>query len=651
MKNPGRTLALTFVVSLLLLLIVQSMNPSASSGLNFGSTPPKELTISEFRSQVAEQNVKDAQWQMTEITGTLKTGQKYKVYAGDPDSQSAATLQDLMSANGVAYKRVPPPAMASMAPLLISILGPLLLIGFIFFMWRQSQNSGNQAMNFGRSRAKRAGETNIKVTFADVAGIDEAKEELFEIVDFLRNTKKYSALGAKIPKGVLLTGPPGVGKTHLSRAIAGEAGVPFFHISGSDFVEMFVGVGAARVRDLFETAKAHRPSLIFIDEIDAVGRQRGAGLGGGHDEREQTLNQLLVEMDGFDANSGVIMIAATNRPDVLDPALLRPGRFDRQIVVDAPDATGREAILKIHAKGKPFADGVSFDVIAKRTPGFTGADLANALNESALLAARRNHTQILMSDIEDAIDRVMAGPERKSRVMDEHERLVIAYHEAGHAIIGETLEKCDPVHKVTILPRGMSLGSTWSLPEKDLHLHTKMELEEDIAMSLGGRVAEEIRFGDVTTGAYGDLQRVTSIARAMVTEYGMSEKLGTLALGNRSRNPFLGRSVQEDRNYSEDVARQIDEEVRSIVDTAYGRAHQILTEHRDKLENVVEALIEHETLDREQFLTVMRGEKLPPRTPPSGGDGEAVATPEAEVRENETPNPTGNTPRLEPGTA
>ncbi len=320
-------------------------------------------------------------------------------------------------------------------------------------------------------------------------------------------------------------------------------------------------------------------------------------------------------------------------------------------MVDAPDATGREAILKIHAKGKPFADGVDFNVIAKRTPGFTGADLANALNESALLAARRNHTQILMQDIEDAIDRVMAGPERKSRVMDEQERLVIAYHEAGHAIIGETLEKCDPVHKVTILPRGMSLGSTWSLPEKDLHLSTKMELEEDIAMSLGGRVAEEIRFGDVTTGAYGDLQRVTSIARAMVTEYGMSEKLGTLALGNRSRNPFLGRSVQEDRNYSEDVARQIDEEVRAIVDTAYARAHQILTEHRDKMERVVSALIEHETLDREQFLAVMRGESLPPRTPPAGGDGEVAATPENEVRESDAPNPTGNTPRLEPGTA
>jgi len=487
---------------------------------------------------------------------------------------------------------------------------------------------GNQAMNFGRSRAKRVGETGPKITFDDVAGIDEANQELFEIVDFLKNTKKYAALGAKIPKGILLTGPPGVGKTHLARAIAGEAGVPFFHISGSDFVEMFVGVGAARVRDLFETAKAHRPSLIFVDEIDAVGRQRGAGLGGGHDEREQTLNQLLVEMDGFDPNSGVILIAATNRPDVLDPALLRPGRFDRQIVVDAPDQNGRHAILKIHSKGKPLDNGVDLELLSKRTPGFTGADLANTLNEGALLAARRGHTKISHSDLEEALDRVIAGPQRRSRVMDAKEREVIAYHEAGHAVVGELLEHSDPVHKVTILPRGMSLGSTWQLPTADKYLVSKDELVDDVTALLGGRVAEEIVYNEVTTGASNDLERVTRIARAMVCEYGMSEKLGTLAIGRRSHNPFLGRDYNDERNYSEDIARQIDEEVRSIVDHCHSRATDLVQTHREELDRVVQALLERETLTREEFLAVMAGETLEPMVAPEieehwrGNEGE-----------------------------
>ncbi|MER3414362.1 MAG: cell division protein FtsH [Armatimonadota bacterium] len=533
--------------------------------------------------------------------------------------------------------------------LLFTLLLPIaIIVGLWFFLIRPAQSGGNPAINFGRSRARRVNESIPKVTFEDVAGVEEAKQELEEIVDFLKNTKKYVALGAKIPKGVLLTGPPGCGKTHLARAVAGEAGVPFFHISGSDFVEMFVGVGAARVRDLFETAKAHRPSLIFVDEIDAVGRQRGAGLGGGHDEREQTLNQLLVEMDGFDPNTGVILIAATNRPDVLDPALLRPGRFDRQIVVDAPDAKGREQILKIHARGKPLGDDVKLDVIAKRTPGFTGADLANTLNEAALLAARRGKSRIEMDDIEEALDRVIAGPQRRSRVVDKKERETIAYHEAGHAVIGELLEHTDPVHKVTILPRGMSLGSTWQLPVQDKYLVTKAELMDEITALLGGRVAEEIVYGEVTTGATNDLERVTRIARAMVCRYGMSEKLGTLALGRQHANPFLGRDYMEDRDYSEEVARLIDQEVKDIVESCYRRATEILVTNREKLDAVVEALLEKETIDRQEFVKVMG---IADR---AAQPGEPEPPPEAEQRAEEPPQAEGEdviSPRLKPGTA
>lgn len=642
--------AKAFIVTVFMVLILITLMNFISSTPGFISSGPKNLNITEFYQQIESKQVKTADWQGTKIQGELRDNSKYVVNAFESGSNSGSDLQVTMRENNVAVKILPPAMGGTVLAALGYILMPLLLFALIYFMViRPAQSGGNQAMNFGRSKAKRAGENTPKVTFEDVAGIDEAKEELYEVVDFLRNTKKYSALGAKIPKGILLEGPPGVGKTHVARAVAGEAGVPFFHISGSDFVEMFVGVGASRVRDLFETAKAHRPCLIFIDEIDAVGRQRGAGVGGGHDEREQTLNQLLVEMDGFDPNSGVIMIAATNRPDVLDPALLRPGRFDRRITVDPPDVVGREKILEIHAKGKPLADDITLKKLAQRTPGFTGADLANSLNEAALLAARRNHSKIHQDDLEDALDRVIAGPERKSRVIDAKEREVIAYHEAGHAIIGELLEHCDPVHKVTILPRGMSLGSTWSLPEKDLHLVSKNELLDDISALLGGRLAEEIVYGEVWTGASNDLQRVTAIARAMITQFGMSDKLGTLAIGRRSSNPFLGRDYAEDRDYSEEVARMIDEEVRHIVDICYKRGHDLLMEHRQKLDDLVAALLERETLDRDEFLAVLAGEKLPELDKKDQGTPAKIDAPpvEPESKGKSVP-PSG---KLEPGTA
>ncbi|MCX6340907.1 MAG: ATP-dependent zinc metalloprotease FtsH [Fimbriimonadales bacterium] len=614
----------------------------------YGGSKVTELTSVEFMSRVAAKEIQDGVWQETEITGKFTNGEKYVAKVPEKNDEAAKALISKINENKIPIEfpkvdntRSGWALVASIAPVII------IFVLFYFFIMRAAQAGGSQAMSFGKSKAKRVGESGPKVTFDDVAGIDEAKQELFEVVDFLKNTKKYAALGAKIPKGILLTGPPGVGKTHLARAIAGEAGVPFFHISGSDFVEMFVGVGAARVRDLFETAKAHRPSLIFVDEIDAVGRQRGAGLGGGHDEREQTLNQLLVEMDGFDPNSGVIMIAATNRPDVLDPALLRPGRFDRQIVVDAPDQKGRHMILSIHAKGKPLDTDVDLEKLSKRTPGFTGADLANTLNEGALLAARRGRTKIGQADLEEALDRVIAGPQRKSRIMDAQEREVIAYHEAGHAVIGELLEHSDPVHKVTVLPRGMSLGSTWHMPEADKYLVSKEELIDDITALLGGRVAEEIVFGRVWTGASNDLQRVTAIARAMVTKYGMSEKLGTMAIGNSRDNPFLGRDYYEERNYSESVAKQIDEEVHSIVERAHQRATEILTTHREQLDAIVRALLERETLDREEFLAVLGGNELPPLKIVE----ESVVEAESEKTVETSSTPQVNPTRLEPGTA
>jgi len=637
-----------FVLVVTLLLVMAVWNSfSGGGGLLGAGQPPTQLKVGELQQRAANGEVASSTWQGTEIRGKLKSGEQFVTKAPNVDTAADTELFRVLAEKG-GLETPGPPASAALVSILSVIAFPLMIAVLIYFLvFRPMQMGGNQALNFGRSRARRVSETTPKITFEDVAGIDEAKHELYEIVDFLKNTKKYTALGAKIPKGILLTGPPGVGKTHLARAIAGEAGVPFFHISGSDFVEMFVGVGAARVRDLFETAKAHRPSLIFIDEIDAVGRQRGAGLGGGHDEREQTLNQLLVEMDGFDPNSGVILIAATNRPDVLDPAILRPGRFDRHIVVDVPDARGREAILKIHAKGKPLEADGDLESLARRTPGFTGADMANMLNEAALLAARRNHSKIKQMDLEDALDRVIAGPEKHSKVMEAEERKVIAYHEAGHALVGELLEHCNPVHKVTILPRGMSLGSTWQLPLADKYLVSKQELLDDVTALLAGRVAEEIVFGEVTTGASNDLQRVTQIARAMVCEYGMSERLGTLAIGRRNHNPFLGRDYAlDERNYSEDVARMIDEEVRDIVDSCHGRALKILTENRAKLDSTVEALLERETLDREEFLAVLKGEKLPKRTKPA----QPELLPEG-AKDTEKGSQPVTQPRLEPDPA
>jgi len=479
---------------------------------------------------------------------------------------------------------------------------PLIVFGaLLFFMMRQAQGSNNQALSFGKSRARMFTGNRPSITFADVAGVEEAKQELSEVVEFLRYPEKFASLGARIPRGVLLVGSPGTGKTLLSRAVAGEAGVPFFSISGSEFVEMFVGVGASRVRDLFEQAKRNSPCIVFVDEIDAVGRQRGAGLGGSHDEREQTLNQILVEMDGFDTNTNVIVIAATNRPDVLDPALLRPGRFDRQVILDRPDIRGRLAVLEVHARGKPLDKAVSLETIAKQTPGFSGADLANLLNEAAILAARRNHKVVSMPELEEAIDRVVAGPERKSRIISEHEKQVTAYHEVGHALVARMLPNLDPLHKVTIIARGMAGGFTQLLPTEDRYFYSRSYFEDTLAFSLGGQAAEMLIFGEMTTGAENDIERSTKLARKMVTEYGMSDKLGPLAYGHKEEMVFLGRDLGEQRNYSEVVAVEIDSEVRRLITTAFARAREILERHRDKLVQISERLVHEETLDKAQF--------------------------------------------------
>ncbi len=500
---------------------------------------------------------------------------------------------------------VSPGFMSNWGGILASILPVVLFGGFIFFMFRQAQGGANQAMSFGKSRARMVGGDKPTVTFADVAGVDEAKHELAEVVEFLKEPEKFVSLGARIPKGVLMVGPPGCGKTLLAKAVAGEAGVPFFSISGSEFVEMFVGVGASRVRDLFDQAKRHSPCIVFIDEIDAVGRHRGAGLGGSHDEREQTLNQILVEMDGFDSDTHVIIIAATNRPDILDPALLRPGRFDRRVVIDRPDTNGRKMMLKIHTRGKPLASEVDLDVIAKITPGFSGADIENLVNEAAILAARRNAKSINMLDFQNAMEKVVMGPERKSRVISEKEKTVVAYHEAGHALVGYMLPNSDPIHKVTIVPRGMAGGFVMHLPDSDTTLVTAAKFRDELAGLLGGRVAEELVFSDVTTGASNDLERATKMARAMVTQYGMSERLGPLTFGEKDEMVFLGREIGEQRNYSEAVAQEIDNEVRNIVTEAYERARQIITLHRDKLEALARKLIEVETLDANEVRSLL----------------------------------------------
>jgi len=538
----------------------------------------------------------------TKALVTAQDGSKILVnLPNDPD------LINILSENNVDIAVQPQTEEGLWFRALSSLFFPILLLVGLFFLLRRAQNGpGSQAMNFGKSKARVQMEPQTQVTFGDVAGIEQAKLELSEVVDFLKNADRFTAIGAKIPKGVLLVGPPGTGKTLLAKAVAGEAGVPFFSISGSEFVEMFVGVGASRVRDLFEQAKANAPCIVFIDEIDAVGRQRGAGLGGGNDEREQTLNQLLTEMDGFEGNTGIIIIAATNRPDVLDAALMRPGRFDRQVVVDRPDYSGRSEILQVHARGKTLGKDVDLDKIARRTPGFTGADLSNLLNEAAILAARRNLTEISMDEVNDAIDRVLAGPEKKDRVMSEKRKTLVAYHEAGHALVGALMPDYDPVQKISIIPRGRAGGLTWFMPSEDRMdsgLYSRSYLQNQMAVALGGRLAEEIVFGEeeVTTGASNDLQQVTRVARQMITRFGMSDRLGPVALGRQQGNVFLGRDIMSERDFSEETASAIDEEVRALVDEAYKRARQVLEENRPVLDSLAEMLIEKETVDSEEL--------------------------------------------------
>jgi cell division protease FtsH len=520
--------------------------------------------------------------------------------------------------------------------ILVTILPFVLFFAFWIFLMNQMQGGGSKVMSFGKSRAKRMSVDSPKITFKDVAGVDEAVEELHEIKEFLENPKKFQALGARIPKGVLLFGPPGTGKTLLARAVAGEAGVPFFSISGSDFVEMFVGVGASRVRDLFEQAKQNCPCIIFMDEIDAVGRHRGAGMGGGHDEREQTLNQLLVEMDGFEMKDNIILIAATNRPDILDPALLRPGRFDRQVVVDRPDRKGRKKILEVHTRGKPLGREIELDTLAGQTPGFTGADLANLINEAALLTARSGNREITMKELEEGIMRVIAGPEKKTRVMSEKERLITAYHEVGHAIVGQLLENTDPVHKISIISRGQALGYTISLPTEDKFLTTRAELTDTMAMTLGGRAAEEIVFGEITTGASNDLEKVTETAKQMVMRFGMSERLGPRVFGHDRGQPFLGREFSSEPDYSDEIAREIDDEIRRIVESAHQTAKSLLSERRDDLERVSKLLLERETIDAKEFIALLDGKPA-----------EEVFADEEEPSQPAPPAPTAERPQRE----
>ena len=586
----------------LLIIIVASWMIDYYSASTVSKT---DITYSAFMKHVQQDEVKQVTIVDNVISGKLKDGKDFSTVAPSDDS-----LIPTLRARDIEIKAELPPQPPWWTTILSSLLPMLLIVGIWFMLMQQSQGGGGRVMNFGKSRARRYDEDNIKITFKDVAGADEAKQELEEVVEFLKHPKKYNDLGAKIPKGVLLYGPPGTGKTLLAKAVAGEAGVPFFSISGSDFVEMFVGVGASRVRDLFEQAKKSAPCIVFIDEIDAVGRQRGAGLGGGHDEREQTLNQLLVEMDGFGANEGIIMIAATNRPDILDPALLRPGRFDRQIVVDRPDIKGRQEILKVHVKGKPISPEVELGVIARRTPGFTGADLSNLVNEAALMAARKNKNKIDMPEMEEAAERVIMGPERRSRVISDKEKRLTAYHEGGHTLVGMLLDNTDPVHKVTIIPRGRAGGYTLSLPKEDRYYATRSEMLDELKVLLGGRVAEALVLKEISSGASNDLQRATSLARQMICEYGMSPELGPMTFGHRQDQVFLGRDIGRDKDYSEEVAAKIDKEIRKFIDEAYQKTESLLNENMDKLHLIADALIERETLEGEEIDQLMKYGKI-----------------------------------------
>jgi len=598
-KNKTKPFLLYVALGLLIFIGVQQYNQTINA--------PTISTFSEFQQLINNGEVVEATIKEQSNTVQFRTSKDDKVFQTEyPEGFEGEIFQILVDQNIVLTTDTEP---AGFQEYFIAFLPWLFLAGFMFFMFSQVRSNGNQVMQFGKSKAKEVDEQLPKVTFKDVAGAEEAKEELEEIKEFLKSPEKFNKLGAKIPKGVLLVGPPGTGKTLLARAVAGESDVPFYSISGSDFVEMFVGVGASRVRDLFKKAKESAPSIIFIDEIDAVGRMRGAGLGGGHDEREQTLNQLLVEMDGFESNQGVILMAATNRPDVLDPALLRPGRFDRQVIVDRPDLNGRTKILEVHAKDKPLAKNVNLKTVAKQTPGFTGADLANLLNEAALLAARKDKKRVSISDIENSIDRVLAGPEKKSQLMSDEEKLIIAYHETGHALVGWALPNADPIHKVTIIPRGRALGYTQALPEAEKYLTSKAELKDRLAMLMGGRVAEEIIFADPTTGASNDIEKATEIARKMVMEFGMSEKLGPMLYGKGSNEVFLGRDYGRQQDYSDEVASSIDDEVKGLLSDAHIIAGKILKKFKKQMEMMVKVLIEKETIDKDEVAKIFKSVK------------------------------------------
>jgi cell division protease FtsH len=624
------------VIVLLVYLASQTLIPDGDA--------QQKLKYSELKEHIADGNVQEAVFNpnRNQLSGTLVGGDKFKV--NYPSDLSALEVEELLEADNVTFDSKGKGG-SWWGSLLISVLPFVLLIGFWIFLMNQVQGGGSKVMSFGKSRAKRMTPDSPKIGFKDVAGADEAVEELHEIKEFLENPKKFQALGARIPKGVLLYGPPGTGKTLLARAVAGEAGVPFFSISGSDFVEMFVGVGASRVRDLFEQAKQSSPCIIFMDEIDAVGRHRGAGLGGGHDEREQTLNQLLVEMDGFEMKDNIILIAATNRPDILDPALLRPGRFDRQIVVDRPDRIGRRKILEVHSKGKPLDKDIELDTLAAGTPGFTGADLANLINEAALLSARFGKKVIGQDELEEGIMRVLAGPEKKARLLGEKERKITAYHEMGHALVGHYLENTNPVHKITIVSRGQALGLTISLPTEDKYLTTKSTLMDDLAMTLGGRAAEELVFHEVTTGAANDLEKVTATSKAMIMRYGMSEKLGPRVLGRNHDQPFLGREMGNEPDYSDEIAREIDDEIRRVIEEAHQTAHRVLREHLEELHRLSAILIERETIDKDQFERLLAGEDEASVFPEEEVVAEAPMPPTEEERRRQ-PKPQ---PRPVPG--